>query len=164
VHEVPILWAHENYCSRPYVCVKCGDEHNTALCTKDPTAPATCALCGGAHPASYKGCVIYKNLKQARDKTHYPIHPPAISPSITPVNINDALQFPSLPRTLHPAQFSETPPTSYSRIVTTHQQPTNMTEELSIFLNEFKTMFSQLIQQNSVILNMLNTVIQKLNN
>jgi hypothetical protein len=37
-----------------------------------------------------------------------------------------------------------------------------MSDQLSIFLQEFKTMFSQLIQQNSIILNMLSTVIQKL--
>jgi len=34
--------------------------------------------------------------------------------------------------------------------------------QLSIFLNQFKTMFDQLLQQNGLILNMLNTVIQKL--
>ena len=127
-------------------------------------ANATCALCGGDHPASYKGCVIYKNLQHARGKTHHPIHPTATQTSTTPVNINDAHQFPSLPRTLHPVPAPEPPPPSYSRIVTLHQQPTNTTDQLSIFLNEFKTMFSQLIQQSSMILNMLSTVIHKLVN
>jgi len=134
------------------------------LCTKDPTAPATCALCGEDHPASYKGCVIYKNLQHARGKTHHPIHPSAIQTSPTPVTITDARQFPSLPRTLPPVPVPESPPTSYSRIFTHHQQPTTMTEKLSIFLHEFKTMFSQLIQQNNMILNMLSTVIHKLAN
>ena len=35
---------------------------------KDPAAPATSALCGGEHPASYIGCVIYKHLQQAQGK------------------------------------------------------------------------------------------------
>jgi len=153
----------KTYCSRPYVCVKCGREHNTTLCTKDPTAPATCALYGGDHPKSYKGWVIYKNLQQARCKTYHPSHPPVTPPSITPININDASQSPPLPRTPL-ATANEHPPTSYSRIVTHHQHPTNMAEKLSIFLNEFKPMFNQLIQQNSMILNMLSTVIRKLTN
>ena len=43
-------------------------------------------------------------------------------------------------------------------------QPINTTEQLSIFLDEFKTMFSQLIQKNGMILNMISAVIQKLTN
>jgi len=134
------------------------------LCTKDPAAPATCALCGGEHPASYKGCIIYKNLQQARGKTHHPIHQTAVWTSITPVTINDTIQFPPLPCNLHPFPAPEPPSSSYSHIVTYHQQPINTTEQLSIFLNEFKTMFSQLIQQNGMILNMIITVIAKLTN
>jgi len=118
-HIVQCTWCqfygHTNsYCSRPHVCVNCGDEHNTTLCTKDPAAPATCALCGGEHPASYKGCIIYKNLQQARGKTHHPIHQTAVRTSITPVNINDASQFPPLPRNLHSSPAPALPSSSYS--------------------------------------------------
>ena len=151
-------------CSRPYVCVKCGGEHNRTLCTIDPAAPATGALCCGEHPASYKGCIIYKNLQHARGKIHHPIHPTAVHTCTPPANINDTHQFPHLPRNLYPVPAPEPPPTSYSRIVTHHQQPTDMTDQLSSFLNEFKTMFNQLIQQNGMILNMISTVIQKLVN
>ena len=109
--------------------------------------------------------VLYTKIYSTHGvKTHHPIHPTAIQTSPTPVNINDVHPFPSLPRTLPPVPVPEPPPTSYSRIVTHHQQPTDMTEQLSIFLHEFKTMFSQLIQQNSMILNMLSAVIHKLAN
>jgi hypothetical protein len=84
----------KSYCSRPYVCVKYGGEHNTTLCTKDPTTPATCALCGGELPASYKGWVRYKNLQQVRGKPHRSNHPTATQTSTPQVNINDASQFP----------------------------------------------------------------------
>ena len=153
------------YCSRPYVCVNFGGEHNTTMCTKDPTAPTTCALCGGEHPASYKGCVIYKNLQQAWGKTHRLNHPTATQTSTPAVNINDASQFP-IRYELHPVPETEPPPfpspSPYSYIATHHQQPIILAEQLSTFLNEFKTMFGQLIQQNGLILNMLSNVIQKL--
>jgi len=44
------------FCHHTPRCVKCGDTHNSNECIKDDSTPATCALCGGSHPASYKGC------------------------------------------------------------------------------------------------------------
>ena len=42
------------------------------------------------------------------------------------------------------------------------EQPT-LADQLASFLNEFKAMFSQLLNQNSMILNLLTTVINKFN-
>ena len=111
--------------------------------------------------------VLYiNNLQQARDKTHRSNHPTATQTSTTPVNINDTSQFP-LPYKVHSVPAPEPPPfpfpSPYSYIATHHQQPINVAKQLSTYLNEFKTMFGQLIQQNGLILNMLSTVIQKLN-
>lgn len=64
----------QNYShARTYVhhtpkCVKCGDTHNSNKCLKNATTPAICALCGGAHPASYKGCLKYKLYQKARNR------------------------------------------------------------------------------------------------
>jgi hypothetical protein len=30
----------KTYCSRPFVCVKCGGDHDMTVCTKDPATPA----------------------------------------------------------------------------------------------------------------------------
>ena len=153
---------NQTYCSRPYVCVKCGAEHNTTLCTKAQL------LQPRAHYAAETTQRVTKDVWYTKFYNKYGaksitqlIHPLIRLPlhqsiSMTPVNS-------PLPRTpLDPA--TEHSPTSYSRIVTHHQHPTNMAEQLSIFLNEFKAMFNQLIQQNSMILNMLSTVKHKFTN
>jgi hypothetical protein len=56
-----------------------------------------------------------------------------------------------------------TPRMPYSQAATqNHNQQTITSEQLTIFLNEFKVMFSQPINQNSMLLNMLSTVINKI--
>lgn len=58
----------KNNCLRPYRCVKCAKSHNTIDCPiKDKNTPATCALCLENHPANYKGCSVYKEI---RDRKH----------------------------------------------------------------------------------------------
>ena len=32
----------KTYCTRPFMCVKCGGDHNTTICRKDSNTPATC--------------------------------------------------------------------------------------------------------------------------
>lgn len=54
----------KNQCFRPYRCVKCGSAHPTTTCTKKPDTEATCANCDEKHPASYKGCKMYKQYRE----------------------------------------------------------------------------------------------------
>lgn len=54
----------KNQCFRPYRCVKCGSAHPTTTCTKKPDTEATCANCDEKHPASYKGCKVYKQYRE----------------------------------------------------------------------------------------------------
>ncbi|XP_050309967.1 uncharacterized protein LOC126745948 [Anthonomus grandis grandis] len=49
-------------CTAAHKCVKCGQLHATAECTKPRDQPATCANCGGPHTANYLGCP--RNPKQ----------------------------------------------------------------------------------------------------
>lgn len=52
----------KNNCMRPYRCVKCAGAHKTTMCTINENTPAVCALCSGSHPASYKGCQVYREV------------------------------------------------------------------------------------------------------
>ena len=133
------------YCNKPFVCVKCGGNHNTAECRKPRDTPATCALCNGPHTANYKGCEFYHNLLRTRG------------------NANNRLN-------IHTTTTRPTPPTSQPPLrqqrltyadVTKGTHNTDKGENniqsctLSTFLAEFKAMFNQLLQQNSMVLNML---------
>lgn len=54
----------KNNCMRPFRCVKCAQGHRTTDCPKrDRNSPATCTLCLGSHPANYKGCQVYKEIR-----------------------------------------------------------------------------------------------------
>lgn len=61
----------KNYCMRPYKCVKCAGPHNTTDCTQDKNTPAMCALCGGRHPANYKGCQVYRELQNRKKQPKF---------------------------------------------------------------------------------------------
>lgn len=53
-----------SYCNKPYKCVKCGENHITAECTKSKVLPAKCANCNDSHPASYRGCIVHQQFKK----------------------------------------------------------------------------------------------------
>jgi hypothetical protein len=52
----------KTYCNKSFVCVKCGGSHNSKECNKRKDTLAKYALCGGSHPANYKGYEHYHNL------------------------------------------------------------------------------------------------------
>jgi hypothetical protein len=140
----------KTYCRKPYNCVKCGKSHDSQTCTKPKDTPATCALCNGNHPANYKGCTVYRDLKAKR----YPQRP--------------AERTTTKPNLYTPPPLQQTPcgppsnPT-YAQVTATTTALNNPNlDPLTTFLHELKTLFSQLLNQNSMILTMLTTVINKL--
>lgn len=60
----------KNNCMRPYRCVKCAGAHETTKCTVDRNTPAQCTLCSGCHPASYKGCQVYREVLDRKRSTN----------------------------------------------------------------------------------------------
>jgi hypothetical protein len=62
----------KKYCDLKSRFVKCSDDHLTNQChQKEVSSDARCVLCGGNHPANYKGCTVYKGLQ---NKTYTPPH------------------------------------------------------------------------------------------
>jgi hypothetical protein len=68
----------KNYCHLKPGCVKCAGYHSTTQCPrKERSSDVRCVLCGGNHPANYKGCTVYKDLQQ---KTFPPLRPKIYTP------------------------------------------------------------------------------------
>lgn len=53
-------------CNHPPKCVKCAGNHLSEKCRKSKDTLATFALCGGDHPANYRGCSVHKDLQKLR--------------------------------------------------------------------------------------------------
>lgn len=53
-------------CKATARCVRCGLAHHTVECKRPTTEPASCANCGGQHPASYKGCSAFPKASQKK--------------------------------------------------------------------------------------------------
>jgi hypothetical protein len=116
---------------------------------KSKGTTAKCALCGGNHPANYKGCKHYHNLIKGnntfRNKT----------PSTPPINTN-----------IYRNNIQHSPNSQQKRsYIDITKSNTNQVEGIAItltkFLDEFKGLFNQMLQQNSMILNMLTKSINK---
>jgi hypothetical protein len=151
----------KTYCSRSFVCFKCGGDHDTTVCTKDPATTATCALCGGANPANYKGCDVYRRLQTARGAPAPRPRPPTRIPA-PQVDTGDVRHFCPLLHTQPPVPPSKPPPAPYSHVVASGSKSVELGAQLSDFLIEFKSSFSQLMQQPSTILTMLTAVLPRL--
>ena len=54
----------KSYCNHAPKCIRCAGSHLTTACITSRQEPVVCALCGGNHPANYKGCDIYKTLQK----------------------------------------------------------------------------------------------------
>jgi hypothetical protein len=129
-------------------------QHNSATCKKSINTPAKYGLCGGAHPANYKGCDYYHNLTRNINTYHKPQTPNAkynttlTSQTTTPLSNSQPTPPPSVNRTY----------TDATRGRNEHNQ--EMT--LSTFLQKFKQMFNQIVQQNILVLNMLTKLLSKI--
>lgn len=59
----------QKYCSKEPRCVKCTGKHLKKDCQKPAEMKPKCIHCGEAHPASYRGCAVAKELQSLKNKT-----------------------------------------------------------------------------------------------
>jgi hypothetical protein len=136
-------------CNKPLLCVKCGGPQNSKDCSKRKDTPAKCSLCGGNHPANYKGCEHYHNIIKGNNIYRTPPTRSSPIPTAIPDHTTTPNNLPNQQR-------------SYAKVVGNRvQQDEDSASTLKTFLEDFKRLFAQLLQQNSLILNMLTTLLNK---
>jgi hypothetical protein len=109
----------------------------TTECQKPKETPAKCALCSGQHTANYKGCTVYSDLQNAQNNLTNRQQQIPNRQTITQNNTN---------RTNNQHKIRTSTP--YLQLLNdnnNNNQTDNIGIQLNTFLNEFKTMFSQLI-------------------
>jgi hypothetical protein len=154
---------YKSYCNRPLVCVKCGGPYSTASCKKPNTTPAKCALCDGSHPANYKGREFYHSLigtNNANNRQNVQRNPTVY------IHYPNSLARPEIPKPTTNNTYRKASYADVTRGITYNSQQEEDTSPITLnrFLEEFKNMFNQLIQQNTMILNMLSTLLTKFHN
>jgi hypothetical protein len=56
----------KNFCNFPPRRVECLENHHYSECTKDKNSPSISVNCNENHPANYRGCKIYKQIKNKK--------------------------------------------------------------------------------------------------
>ncbi|CAH2211682.1 jg3555 [Pararge aegeria aegeria] len=60
-HQCQQFRHSSHYCHRKQACVRCGEEHRAYQCPRPKDVPATCANCGGPHPANNLSCPVFRH-------------------------------------------------------------------------------------------------------
>lgn len=147
----------KTYCNKPYTCVKCGGSHSTESCKKTKDTPAKCALCGGPHPANYRGCEFYHRLLNRSHNTNNRLNLQYTANET--INMQSTNRRPQMPTNL---SSSKTYANALNASRNQQQDESTSITIMNKFLEEFRAMFQQLIQQNSMVLNMLTALINKI--
>ena len=72
-------------------CVKCGKNHSTKDCKKEPMEAPTCANCSEQHPANYRQCKKFLAYTNGRRSNNSQARKPEIAP------LTNQSEFPNLP-------------------------------------------------------------------
>jgi len=129
----------KTYCCYPSRCVQCGAYHQSTTCLNSRNDPPKCALCSGDHPASYKGCTVYRELQRGKKPT---TNSGFLSDNIR--NQNTTVKDRRLKTSIN-QPFNHVP--TYAQTTSGESTNTNPNSrsELKNFLGEFKSLIEPLI-------------------
>jgi len=164
------------YCNHPPRCVKCAGEHLTKECHKSRETPAKCALCNGSHPANYKGCTTYYELKRRVTRTT----PNTRRIEASPPALDSTAVFPNLQSNSQPTsqvlQHQAADQPSYASVTGHRRQTTqvnplpfipppssanDITSLLSSFLTDLKSVITPLITLLTQVMSSILPVLPK---
>ena len=158
----------KTYCAYPSRCVRCNSNHSTSACNKTSDLPPVCVLCGGAHTANYRGCLVHKNLQKlhhSKSNSNNKFNKKSNinysnivkgegvksdSTHTSPPDLTDTSSFPQLSQ--KPPQIKSQKNNSQNNNENSHE---SIEIQLSSFISEFKLIINPLIS-------LLTTVIEKL--
>lgn len=117
---------------------------------------AKCILCQGPHPANYKGCTVYQNLQKSRNTLN--------KRKITVTNQNSEKVYTVRPNVNY-AQATKSSESGNNNLTEPeYTEVNNNAHFLNQFLAKFEQMFAQLMNQNNMIINLMTTMMNKINN
>lgn len=153
-----------SYCSYPFRCVKCNESHDSTTCRKHINTPPNCVLCGGEHPANYKGCTVYKTIKK---KAFPPLRNGRLNEQSTagkeketqPPNNSQTDGQPNRSLSYSQATKNEGNPSTNTNVEVNNL---NLTLTMTTFFDKFEKLMSQQAKQIDTLVNLLTTVISKL--
>lgn len=144
----------QRFCRHSPRCVKCAGNHATEACSRKVKDNAVlCVLCNLNHPANYKGCFVYRELQEKsfpslRQKQNTPNLQTSQSAHVRPnVSYAQAAREKS-----QQAQF----------LNNVQQSHTTGTQQSNDML-ELKQMMKGLMEQMGTMLNLLTTLVSKMN-
>lgn len=149
----------KSYCNHPPKCVRCGDSHLSSTCQKSSSLPAKCALCGGDHPANYRGCPIHKehqsnqHLKKNYQGRINNVHPNNnVKPNTVSTTSNQII--PLSKSYSHAVDKNSNSQFNQTNIpFAVDSDP--LTLKLSSFLDDFKSLINPLISLLTTVINKL---------
>lgn len=146
----------KKFCHYYARCVKCAGSHETAKCIrKERDRNVLCVLCEGNHPANYKGCGVFQELRdksfpslRTKDKIHQPQDEATQSSRVQPN------------KSYAQAAREQNQQAQFLHNVTELQGPSGNGQSNDIV--ELKQMMKDLMTQMGTMLNLLTTLVAKL--